>query len=298
MGKSYDLPDRKRPPKVHPHGRGEKRQAPRDRHSSTGSPPRAWGKESACRSYATCSGFTPTGVGKRFCLYVEWRHGRFTPTGVGKRVTEKLNIPPVAVHPHGRGEKAREDREFVAGPGSPPRAWGKAAASSNVSRSQRFTPTGVGKSNPCQLGKYNGRFTPTGVGKSSMPRANRVDSAVHPHGRGEKAWPPCATAGRVGSPPRAWGKGRRYISRFRGLRFTPTGVGKSCPWRHRSPARAVHPHGRGEKELENIMDIAREGSPPRAWGKEGKSDRVHCAYRFTPTGVGKRGVHVVVVGGR
>ncbi len=90
------------------------------------------------------------------------------------------------VHPHACGENASRLLSSAAGVGSPPRVWGKLFLQSGALRSQRFTPTRVGK--------------------TRMSISVLMGSAVHPHACGENA-EGCGVLAEVdGSPPRVWGK--------------------------------------------------------------------------------------------
>ena len=113
-------------------------------------------------------------------------------------------------------------------------------------------------------------------------------TGVHPHGRGEKSTYHLRAVEVEGSPPRAWGKVAMNTIRLALQRFTPTGVGKRCGPRPRRGGPRVHPHGRGEKQVLARIVLARDGSPPRAWGKDRPRGDGRGAGRFTPTGVGKR----------
>ena len=69
-------------------------------------------------------------------------------------------------------------------------------------------------------------------------------------------------------------------------RFTPTGVGTmrfpiSC-W----ACVTVHPHGRGDNLIRDLLRGSEAGSPPRAWGQSRVRRRLVDRARFTPTGVG------------
>jgi len=172
------------------------------------------------------------------------------------------------VHPHGRGEKVRDEPTWNALGGSPPRAWGKDRPLLDAAQLPRFTPTGVGK-------------------RAGSPPLH-LPGQVHPHGRGEKPRTGERKRKDEGSPPRAWGKGGLPAKLDPLPRFTPTGVGKRCA-RAYTPARArVHPHGRGEKETPARSTRESDGSPPRAWGKAQGESCTGLPARFTPTGVGKR----------
>ena len=48
----------------------------------------------------------------------------------------------------------------------------------------------------------------------------------------------------------------------------------------------VHPHGRGEYSGNTPNSLAKDGSPPRAWGIRQRGHGVERYGRFTPTVVG------------
>ena len=109
---------------VHPHGRGDNRNGVGVGDVDDGSPPRAWGQSLL-----------------RFALLAQ---RRFTPTGVGTIAVEPLTAPPLAVHPHGRGDNATRPTTYPYRSGSPPRAWGQLPERDLITGDSRFTPTGVG----------------------------------------------------------------------------------------------------------------------------------------------------------
>ncbi len=231
---------------VHPHGRGDNDLHIRESGSWPGSPPRAWGQP-----YRGPFGHLAL---------------RFTPTGVGttaKQIGEQGLNP---VHPHGRGDNAVLIGGWEAVIGSPPRAWGQLAGLFGESLSNRFTPTGVGTTNPAAI--------------------KRASPSVHPHGRGDNVFSVSLTPSTNGSPPRAWGQpgeGRQDSGR---LRFTPTGVGTTSAGTSGRRPYPVHPHGRGDNLTAFIVDAGDSGSPPRAWGQLIIIWWRRLLLRFTPTGVG------------
>ncbi len=109
---------------VHPHGRGDGAPPPTDPAREAGSPPRAWGRRFAgatkkqllrftptgvgtalpLRASGVSRRFTPTGVGTALAYQSPGDAARFTPTGVGTAVVRCHSVPPVTVHPHGRGD--------------------------------------------------------------------------------------------------------------------------------------------------------------------------------------------------
>jgi len=92
---------------------------------------------------------------------------------------------------------------------TPPRAWGRPAATANLW---------------CRL-----RNTPTGVGKTLCLCTRLQMMEKHPHGRGEDLKAYQAYLLLIETPPRAWGR----LSMANGHRSmignTPTGVGKTFP---------------------------------------------------------------------
>ena len=135
---------------VHPHARGENYSLRQYRSDQRGPPPRAWGKRAplSCQSGTravhphargeNASGdtragevqrSTPTRVGKTTCEQPLARPANGPPPRAwGKLSTRQISAMIFSVHPHARGENARQELEgeFVAGP--PPRAWGKRPA--------------------------------------------------------------------------------------------------------------------------------------------------------------------------
>ena len=156
---------------VHPHGRGEHKQLGVLDDAELGSSPRAWGTRADHLQRA----------GRR----------RFIPTGVGN--TSRTTPPPAdeTVHPHGRGEHAKNRSLELPDAGSSPRAWGTPAWPDRPGRLRGFIPTGVGNT-------------------STVARSLRT-KAVHPHGRGEHERDGGEDEHGVGSSPRAWGTHFLYL---------------------------------------------------------------------------------------
>ena len=109
---------------VHPHGRGDNDIKALQFMTYFGSPPRAWGQLKR--------------AGSRDPLL------RFTPTGMGTITRQAATARTRAVHPHGRGDNFRDAAAGALNVGSPPRAWGQSARSTQRLALGRFTPTGVG----------------------------------------------------------------------------------------------------------------------------------------------------------
>ncbi len=212
-----------------------------------GSPPRAWGGHER--------------------VQVQARIAQFTPTGVGRTNPATTTSARAPVHPHGRGEDIARSSAEPRPCGSPPRAWGGRELTMAMTKAERFTPTGVGRT--------GGRTTDGRRG------------SVHPHGRGEDLGWQGKDGSKGGSPPRAWGgPWLAGQGRLQG-RFTPTGVGRTPRLRGTVGGSPVHPHGRGEDPKGSVVVGEGGGSPPRAWGGLAWSSAEFVNWRFTPTGVGR-----------
>ncbi|SBW22938.1 hypothetical protein FDG2_3331 [Candidatus Protofrankia californiensis] len=177
----------------HPHGRGDGLRSSPPRKSAAGSPPRAWGRPLQDCSRTTLDRITPTGV------------------GTATRIRWKSAASPD--HPHGRGDGGQIGEKPDSGFGSPPRAWGRRRRAAQRCHPRRITPTGVRTA--CGADRHGAGW------------------ADHPHGRGDGASRGMAALNQSGSPPRAWGRRERAMSR---------GSDDACT-AHRS---ADHPHGRGD----------------------------------------------------
>src|SRR5690554_6803786 len=89
----------------HPHGRGEDRRYSCQAPSTSETPPRAWGRQSAILEVCVVNGNTPTGVGK---------------------TSQTASSPaPAQKHPHGRGEDSAPGIQHCINLETPPRAWGR-----------------------------------------------------------------------------------------------------------------------------------------------------------------------------
>ena len=111
------------------------------------------------------------------------------------------------VHPHPRGESELTVQYLPLWLGSPPPAWGKRVDAQDVNKTNRFTPTRVGK--------------------AALPPGRGLRPPVHPHPRGESTLDCPSTSSYHGSPPPAWGKRPAQVGQVRQLGFTPTRVGKA-----------------------------------------------------------------------
>ena len=234
-------------PQVHPHARGESAWTVGRARTTTGSPPRTWGKHQQREGVSDSQRFTPTHVGKASCC---------------------LPSPQVAaVHPHARGESRSASASSVKVRGSPPRTWGKHRQSY-----WRWQHSG---------------FTPTHVGKALALSHTAGTGPVHPHARGESPNAIASGMSHSGSPPRTWGKRLVTVVPIIMIGFTPTHVGKASDKRSSLPQIRVHPHARGESRRRQPDHQLRLGSPPRTWGKRNRGGWIGGNTGFTPTHVGK-----------
>ena len=125
VGKTFRQIDLSLRLEKHPHARGEDFVRVPSRCFVTETPPRTWGRLKSAAYSAVKDGNTPTHVGKTFLPQGEVK--------VGKK------------HPHARGE----DKTKISARGrraeTPPRTWGRPAASHALITGRGNTPTHVGK---------------------------------------------------------------------------------------------------------------------------------------------------------
>ena len=227
--------------------RGEDHEPPAAGASPNGSPPHAWGRRLAYHLLASLNGSPPHAWGRRICNPFRVTRFRFTPTCVGKTHGPEASSMPWPVHPHMRGEDMTIANFDNNTDGSPPHAWGRLLTGLHVGLVVRFTPTCVGKT-------------------------------ISNH-------PDCRAS--AGSPPHAWGRLHTQATLVAGNRFTPTCVGKTSGGTLPCGGGLVHPHMRGEDNLQQRRWHLVAGSPPHAWGRRRvRAGRIRNP-RFTPTCVGK-----------
>ena len=134
---------------------------------------------------------------------------RNTPTHVGKTTNRQSAIADDWPPPHARGEDVQDAGTSQPRPTmeTPPRTWGR-----------RLHPVGERRTE---------RNTPTHVGKTRASRPPPSTAWKHPHARGEdylyRAW----QTWNKETPPRTWGRPEMTFSHFGRLRNTPTHVGKT-----------------------------------------------------------------------
>ena len=212
----------------------------------TGSPPHAWGQS--------------------FCVYSSTVCARFTPTCVGTIVQGRRLQGHIAVHTHMRGDNYEANPIPIVDGGSPPHAWGQLQPPRRI------------------LGPN--RFTPTCVGTIQCPCAGCSGWAVHPHMRGDNESHLQALPWLLGSPPHAWGQCNTPAPVLSMFWFTPTCVGTMVAAQALPLHFSVHPHMRGDNDVDSFIRLHQTGSPPHAWGQFVQRRVVCVLGRFTPTCVG------------
>ena len=185
---------------------------------------------------------------------------------MGNTVSGSAQGQDLSVHPHARGEHAKQHRRPYGVVGSSPRSWG----------------TPIADRPDSQIG----RFIPTLVGNTLLINIHQHFSAVHPHARGEHFCSLIDRLHKVGSSPRSWGTLTDVPISLFCQRFIPTLVGNTA---RKSAVRSfltVHPHARGEHSQSMPRAARKHGSSPRSWGTliSGNAGLGHC--RFIPTLVG------------
>ncbi len=192
---------------------------------------------------------------------------RNTPTGVGKTVFLRQVLETPEKHPHGCGEDGVLTAVTAMAGETPPRVWGRHPQDLAALAIVGNTPTGVGK-------------TPSSLWRASIHEK-------HPHGCGEDRSLLSFMACMRETPPRVWGRLCTFQIYPTAYRNTPTGVGKTSSSLARTSACQKHPHGCGEDNNRQQLDVSVKETPPRVWGRHLKATNQKRPLRNTPTGVGK-----------
>ena len=187
MGKTYNAPFAADHHRKHPHSRGEDFRCQGGECLKKETPPLAWGRLALTRKITDVDGNTPTRVGKTE-----------TP-----RLAEVFSQK----HPHSRGEDSAFPYRLLFRWETPPLAWGRPFARSDL---------------VCHL-----RNTPTRVGKTLERRRYTNSTQKHPHSRGEDT--SFRDRGESGpeTPPLAWGRPLWSKTNLDTSGNTPTRVGKT-----------------------------------------------------------------------
>ena len=267
-GNTADLLAARRPPAVHPRGRGERH---RNRafldECDTGSSPRARGTRAARRPNP-------------------WHRSGSSPRARGTRYASGCINDAAPVHPRGRGERAcRSTPRRLALRFIPAGAGNATARPSSLRFGSGSSPRARGTHHQGFSGQEMTRFIPAGAGNARRRRPNPWHQLVHPRGRGERA-----TGHRArGSSPRARGTPLpRRASRGSSPRARGT---RSCHPLSSPAEPPVHPRGRGERRVGEVHPWHRSGSSPRARGTRHRSGRINVRRRFIPAGAGNAVAH-------
>ena len=124
------------------------------------------------------------------------------------------------------------------------------------------------------------------MGNACYQERRHHRAAVHPHGRGERDIDANQSPPFTGSSPRTWGTLRHKETAINQIRFIPTDVGNAGNQHLACLLRAVHPHGRGERTIQNGGIHQKTGSSPRTWGTLKSRIDNQINGRFIPTDVG------------
>ena len=191
---------------------------------------------------------------------------RFIPTYVGNSNHRPRSVSLCPVHPHIREELLSSMPMLFRLNGSSPHTWGTPLHPTARHVELRFIPTYVGNST------------------TSAGFVNR--SPVHPHIRGELRFMCNQLVHVHGSSPHTWGTPGPMRTASTGNRFIPTYVGNSASACIHSSQSPVHPHIRGELQIQARIAQGVIGSSPHTWGTLilGLYVGIHC--RFIPTYVG------------
>ena len=133
-----------------------------------------------------CGGSPPQVRGKRVIPRIRWMYIRITPAGAGK--TFRLSPAKIAAEDHPRrcGENIHISADFFAHIGSPPQVRGKRGTKPTMTKDQRITPAGAGKTT------YSANY--------------QCASKDHPRRCGENLRLTVANDTTLGSPPQVRGK--------------------------------------------------------------------------------------------
>ena len=93
-------------------------------------------------------------------------------------------------------------------------------------------------------------------------------------------------SGITGSSSHAWGPHLLSSSCSSPMRFILTCVGTTRRLAGRTIVLAVHPHMRGDHDIDDVVLCRHHGSSSHAWGPLSADTLIRHAVRFIPTGVG------------
>ena len=270
----------------HPHARGEHRQRLAVPARQFGPSPRPWGTPAR---RATTS---PT--------------ARTIPTPVGNTPGARSPAPPLADHPHARGEHAQPKPPAAAGTDHPHARGEHAAAGSSGPAATdhphargehdklpsagtiRLGPSPRPWGTPARVAGYGqkGRTIPTPVGNTASLWNWSTAGTDHPHARGEHAGLGYTALYWAGPSPRPWGTLTLQNASRTAVRTIPTPVGNTHAGILLTSAGTDHPHARGEHLPAGVGGIGADGPSPRPWGTRVHPNGRRWEERTIPTPVG------------
>ena len=199
---------------VHPHACGEHGGALLVAALASGSSPRMWGTH--------CGECGKLGA------------ARFIPTHVGNTVQVPATDTSESVHPHACGEHRRTLMMSGSLSGSSPRMWGTPVCTVWLNDQLRFIPTHVGNTVVSEVPTPATTVHPHACGEHPTAAPVAIAWTVHPHACGEHPTSSATLSWRAGSSPRMWGTPGRYRPTDDHIRFIPTHVGNTAPFRRGS----------------------------------------------------------------
>ena len=151
-----------------------------------------------------------------------------------------------------------------------------------------------GKVLPVLTNLLSVRITPACAGKSFGKSATLSVAEDHPRVCGEKLASHTSEVVFLGSPPRVRGKGAFDAIKTGSSGITPACAGKSFPPSFTWGRIGDHPRVCGEKRIIFVVEIHREGSPPRVRGKDIIPHFETICSGITPACAGKRAAIIAI----
>ena len=192
---------------------------------------------------------------------------RITPADAGKTLSRGCSTHRPEDHPRRCGENTAAEAVAKLRRESPPQVRGKRGTKPTMTKDQRITPAGAGKTQ----------------GKIFPPR----EIKDHPRRCGENDNRNLFAFLQVGSPPQVRGKQSDPQAIVQHLGITPAGAGKTANFSICVDGAGDHPRRCGENFPADSPVEACTGSPPQVRGKRGGHGYGQTSRRITPAGAGK-----------
>ncbi len=191
---------------------------------------------------------------------------RFIPADAGNSLGSAIASSEMPVHPRGRGEQFGSTHSTSSPTGSSPRTRGTGRTVEEGQEAPRFIPADAGNS-----------MTGDSIGQCG---------SVHPRGRGEQQSVLIVETRGIGSSPRTRGTASWGVEEVSSSRFIPADAGNSAAGVKKGPMAPVHPRGRGEQLITQLMPLDGCGSSPRTRGTAPTLPEVLVSARFIPADAG------------